>query len=61
MKRLALLLLLALWAGTLAAQGYKIGDEVEDSEVQNWVNPPALPYFSDHRGDVVVFKRWGVG
>lgn len=54
------LLLLLLCAGSLSAQeAYKVGDEVADADVQYWLNTPACTRFSDLRGEVILFKKWG--
>lgn len=54
------LLLLLLCVGALGAQEpYKVGDEVADVDVQYWLNTPAYTRFSDLRGEVILFKKWG--
>jgi hypothetical protein len=58
MKWLGLLILLC--AASLSAQeAYKVGDEPADVEVQYWLNAPAYTRFSDLRGEVILFKKWG--
>ena len=42
-----------------AQEAYGVGDEIDDHSVEHWINPPAWTEFSDLRGDVVVFKKWG--
>jgi hypothetical protein len=58
MKWLGLVLLLC--AATLSAQEpWKVGDEPTDVQVEYWLNPPAYTRFSDLRGEVILFKKWG--
>jgi hypothetical protein len=42
-----------------AEKPYTKGDTIEDHDIEHWVNPPAWSDFSDLKGDVVVFKKWG--
>ncbi|MBE7492761.1 MAG: hypothetical protein HS108_13535 [Planctomycetes bacterium] len=67
MKTLMIGLLAALVCAPLAAQeekpaepGLKVGDEAADLEIGNWINTPAVPRFSDLRGDVILLKSWGI-
>ncbi len=55
-----LLLLLLCACGALAAQEpYTVGDTPVDHSVDYWLNPSPYTQFSDFRGDVVLFKKWG--
>lgn len=69
MRTLLLGLLAALLCAPLAAQekpevqeepGLKVGDEAVDLEIGNWINTPAMPKFSELRGDVILLKSWGI-
>ena len=60
--RFFLLCLLMMCALPLCAQeAYKVGDEPADIEVEYWLNAPAYTRFSDMRGEVILFKKWGCG
>ncbi|MCZ7606346.1 MAG: hypothetical protein M5U25_09785 [Planctomycetota bacterium] len=59
MSRLLLTLLLLLPVALTAQEPYAVGDEPVDHAVQHWINPPAWDGFSELRGDVIVFKKWG--
>lgn len=63
MLRPLLLLLLLLCPIALSAQEaaapYGVGDSIDDHVVEHWINPPAWDQFSDLKGDVIVFKKWG--
>ena len=51
---------LLLCAASLGAQdAYKVGDTPDDVEVAYWLNAPAYTRFSDLRGEVIFFKKWG--
>jgi hypothetical protein len=60
MRTALLLAALLLIAPALSAQ-LEVGDEVPDHHVDFWINTPAWTQFSDLRGDVIVFKKWGMG
>ena len=60
LTRFALIMLLALMAPLAFGQdAYGVGDEIDDHNVEQWINPPAWDDFSDLRGQVVIFKKWG--
>jgi hypothetical protein len=59
MKLLLIVALIAV-APVLAAQ-LEIGDPVPDHHVDFWINPAPYNQFSDFEGDVVIFKKWGLG
>ena len=73
MRTLLVGLLAALLCAPLAAQekaeekpevqeepGLKVGDEAVDLEIGNWINAPAMPKFSELKGDVILLKSWGI-
>lgn len=71
MRTLLLGLLAAIICAPLAAQegekpevqeepGLKVGDEAVDLEIGNWINTPAMPKFSELKGDVILLKSWGI-
>lgn len=62
MKLLLAAFLLGLVSAPLAAQetGLKVGDDAVDIEVSYWVNTPAVPHFSELKGDVILLKSWGI-
>lgn len=58
--RSMMVLLIALIAPLVFAQSaYDVGDEIDDHHVEQWINTPAWENFSDLKGQVVVFKKWG--
>ncbi|MCA8916386.1 MAG: hypothetical protein KDB90_13330 [Planctomycetes bacterium] len=59
MVRFMLLLAFLMPLALSAQEAYGVGDEIDDHSVEHWINPPAWTEFSDLRGDVVVFKKWG--
>jgi len=59
-RLMSLMVLVLLLAPGLAAQ-LEIGDDVPDHNVDFWINTPAYTNFSDLRGDVIIFKKWGMG
>lgn len=62
LTRTALILLLTLAASFAHGQeAYGVGDAIDDHRVEQWINTPAWEHFSDLRGQVVVFKKWGCG
>jgi hypothetical protein len=58
--RTALLIAVLLLVPSLHAQ-LEVGDPVPDHHVDFWINSPAWTQFSDLRGDVIIFKKWGLG
>lgn len=65
MRHLPILLiaLILVCSTSLVAQDdtkpYTKGNTIADHDIKHWVNPPAWNEFSDLKGDVVVFKKWG--